>query len=152
VRLALDTNVMAYAEGLILTEADRAKNELALLLLDRAADEELVLARQTLAELHSVLVRKLRLSPIDAAERVWIWAERAEAVDTDEAVFQASLDLSADHGLQIFDAIILAAAAEARCELLLSEDLQDGFAFRGVVVTNPFGPAPDRRLRRLMEG
>jgi predicted nucleic acid-binding protein len=46
--------------------------------------------------------------------------------------------------------LILAAAVEARCDLLLTEDLQDGFAWRGVVVSNPFGPAPDRRLARLM--
>jgi len=33
---------------------------------------------------------------------------------------------------------------------LLSEDFHDGFAWRGVVVTNPFRPAPDRRLARLL--
>jgi len=33
---------------------------------------------------------------------------------------------------------------------LLSEDFHDGFAWRGVVVTNPFGPAPDRRVARLL--
>jgi len=35
------------------------------------------------------------------------------------------------------DAIILAAAADSGCRLLLSEDLQDGFSWRGVTVTNP---------------
>jgi predicted nucleic acid-binding protein len=48
------------------------------------------------------------------------------------------------------DAIILAAAVEARCDLLLSEDLQDGFAWRGVVVTNPFRAAPDGRIVELL--
>jgi predicted nucleic acid-binding protein len=71
-------------------------------------------------------------------------------IDTDAAVFKAALDLAGDHGLQIYDSLILAAAVEARCDLLLTEDLQDGFAWRGVVVTNPFGPSPDSRLTRLL--
>jgi hypothetical protein len=34
--------------------------------------------------------------------------------------------------------MILSAAADARCRLLLSEDLQEGFTWRGVTVVNPF--------------
>jgi predicted nucleic acid-binding protein len=49
-------------------------------------------------------------------------------------------DLATDHGLTIWDSVVLAAAAEAGCRLLLSEDLQDGFTWRGVTVTNPFAP------------
>jgi len=48
------------------------------------------------------------------------------------------MDLAAEHGLSIWDSVILAASAEAGCRLLLSEDLQDGFTWRGVTVTNPF--------------
>jgi len=50
-------------------------------------------------------------------------------------------DLASDHGLTIWDSVILAASAEAQCRLLLSEDLQDGFTWGGVTVTNPFAPA-----------
>jgi predicted nucleic acid-binding protein len=44
-----------------------------------------------------------------------------------------------DHQLPIWDALILAVAAESRCRLLLSEDFQNGFTWRGVTVVNPFG-------------
>ena len=54
----------------------------------------------------------------------------------------AAMDLAADHDLSIWDAVILAAAADAGCRLLLSEDMQDGFAWRGLTVANPFA---DRR-------
>jgi predicted nucleic acid-binding protein len=110
----------------------------------------MVLPRQALAELHSVLVRKAGCSPLEASGRLRAWTDRAAIVDTDAAVFDAALDLASDHGVPIFDAVILAAAVEARCDLLLSEDFRDGFAWRGVVVTNPFGEAPDRRLARLL--
>jgi predicted nucleic acid-binding protein len=37
------------------------------------------------------------------------------------------LALAADKGLQFWDALILATAADADCLLLLSEDFQEGF-------------------------
>jgi len=149
-RFAFDTNILVYAEGVERVAADAAKCATALRLVTALKAGTVVLPRQALAELHSVLVRKDGQSSAQAARRVRGWTERARVIDTDAAVFEVALDLAADHGLRIFDAIILAAAFEARCDLLLSEDFQDGFGWRGVVVTNPFGPAPDRRLARLL--
>jgi predicted nucleic acid-binding protein len=150
VRLAFDTNLIAYAEGVERVPADAAKRVLASHITDRTRGETLILARQTLAELHSVLIRKRRLSPTDASARTRLWMARAELIDTDAAVFDTALELACDHKLQIFDALILAAAGQGGCDLLLSEDMQDGFAWRGVVVTNPFGPSPDSRLARFL--
>lgn len=50
----------------------------------------------------------------------------------------SAADLASDHGLAIWDSVVLASAADAGCRLLLSEDLQDGFTWRGVTVANPF--------------
>ena len=50
----------------------------------------------------------------------------------------AAVDLAAEHSFDIWDAVILAVAAEAGCGLLLTEDLQDGFIWRGLTVSNPF--------------
>lgn len=50
----------------------------------------------------------------------------------------AAADLAANHRLGIWDAVVLSAAAAAGCRLLLSEDLQGGFTWNGVTVTNPF--------------
>ncbi|HZK98618.1 MAG TPA: PIN domain-containing protein [Caulobacteraceae bacterium] len=149
-RLALDTNILVYAERLNIGPGDLSKTAFAVHLVSRIRLGSMVLARQTLAELHRVLVRKGRKTPEEASARVRLWARDAELIDTDAAVFDGALELASNHGFQIFDAIILAAAVEARCDLLLSEDFQDGFAWRGVVVTNPFGPVPDRRLASLL--
>jgi predicted nucleic acid-binding protein len=59
-------------------------------------------------------------------------------------------DLASDHGLTIWDSVVLAASAEAECRLLLSEDLQEGFTWRGVTVTNPFAPALHPLLAALL--
>jgi predicted nucleic acid-binding protein len=50
------------------------------------------------------------------------------------------------------EAVIMAASARAGCRLLLSEDLQDGFTWSGLTVTNPFSPAPHVLLAALING
>ena len=56
---------------------------------------------------------------------------------------QAAQDLAADHQLGIWDAVILATAAQCRCRILLSEDFFSGFTWAGVTVINPFAdPSP----------
>ena len=49
-----------------------------------------------------------------------------------------AMELSVNHQLSAWDAVILSAAADAGCRLLLSQDLQDGFTWSGVTVVNPF--------------
>jgi predicted nucleic acid-binding protein len=46
--------------------------------------------------------------------------------------------LSRDSKLAFYDALIVAAAMDAGCELLCSDDLQDGQQFGAVTVVNPF--------------
>ena len=59
-------------------------------------------------------------------------------------------DLATDHRLSIWDAVILSAAPEAGCRLLLSEDLQEGLTWKGVTVTNPFSAAKNELLAGLL--
>jgi predicted nucleic acid-binding protein len=103
-----------------------------------------------LAELQHVLIRKEGRTVREASAVLEGWLRTSDLMPTNVDTFQAALELSADHQLQIYDAIILAAAAQAQCDLLLSEDLQDGFAWRGVTVANPFADKLEPRLARLL--
>ena len=40
--------------------------------------------------------------------------------------------------MPVWDALILTVAADQKCRLLLSEDFQHEFTWRGVTVLNPF--------------
>jgi predicted nucleic acid-binding protein len=71
-------------------------------------------------------------------------------VETSAAVMINAMDLATDHGLTIWDSVVLAASADAECRLLLSEDLQEGFTWRGVTVTNPFAPTLHPLLAALL--
>jgi len=133
-RVALDTNVLAYAEGL----GDEVRCNAALQLVEQLPVASVVLPAQTLGELMLVLTGKARRSSTAARDAVLGWADSFEVADSSWSAFQAALDLVVDHQLPMWDALVLAVAAENRCRLLLSEDFQNGFTWRGVTVADPF--------------
>jgi predicted nucleic acid-binding protein len=133
-RIALDTNVLAYAAGVNGHERQRA----ALELLGKLSESETFLPVQALGELFRVLVRKAKISPRLARATIIRYRDTYALVETSSGVFLSATDLAVDHQINIWDAVIFAAAAEAGCRLLLSEDLQEGFTWGGVTVVNPF--------------
>ena len=42
------------------------------------------------------------------------------------------------HGYYIYGALVVAAALEASCHILYSEDMHDGQAIDGLIIHNPF--------------
>lgn len=138
-RSAFDTNVLAYAEGLRLVDADDAKVIVASLLIGSILVEgAMVLSAQVQAELHHLLRKKAGYSATVSAEIVAEYANFATTIPTDLAVLTEAFELAEKHDLQTYDAIILAAATQGGCDVLYSEDMQDGFEWRGVKVVNPF--------------
>jgi predicted nucleic acid-binding protein len=135
VRVALDTNILAYAEGV----NGARKREQALDLLQRLPDHAVIVPAQALGELFNVLVIKAKRSRPLARTAVLAWRDAYAVSDTSAIVMVNAVDLSTDHRMKVWDAVMLSVAAESDCRLLLSEDLQDGFTWRGVSVTNPFG-------------
>jgi predicted nucleic acid-binding protein len=107
---------------------------------------------QVLAELFNVLVKKGRRSREDATAAVLSWGDVFPLVETTRDVLLGAADLASAHQLGIWDAGVLAGAADARCRLLLSEDLQDGFTWRGVTVASAFHSPRPPLLAALLEG
>ena len=146
-RAALDSNVIIYAEGL----AEDPRNKVAQDLLLAIPGGALVVPLQAAAETLRWLIKKAKLPRAKAARSVGRWIARYAVQPTDHAVMTSALELIEKHNFQVFDAIILAAAAEARAAVLLSEDMQDGFRWRGVTVANPFSDAPSPIIARLLK-
>jgi len=134
--VSLDTNVLAYAENV----NGPAKKRVALDLLQRLPPESTLIAVQALAELFSVLVRKAGWSRERARDAVSSWGVSYPLIETSSSVVLLAAELSVRHQLGWWDAVILSTAADARCRLFLSEDLQEGFTWSGVTVINPFAP------------
>lgn len=132
--VALDTNVVIYAEGV----NDAAREQRALYVIETLGQDSIVLPSQVIGELFHALTRKLGVPPSHAREICLEWRTTSGFQLSDEACWDDALELAATNGLQFWDSLILATAARAGCTLLLSEDLQNGFVFRGVTVVDPF--------------
>jgi len=62
----------------------------------------------------------------------------AECLPLTETIHDAAVELAARYNFHIYDALMVAAALEAGCSTLYTEDLQDGQRIRGLTVRNPF--------------
>ena len=145
-RVALDTNVLAYAEGVNGAQMRKA----ALELVERLPEGTALLPVQTLGELFNLLVRKAKRSPGRARKAILSWRDAFPLIETSAEVMLAAADLATDHQLGIWDSVVLSAAAESGCRLLLTEDLQEGFTWKGVTVTNPFATSKHELLAALL--
>jgi len=145
-RVALDTNVLAYAEGVNGAQMRKA----ALELVERLPEGTALLPVQTLGELFNLLVRKAKRSPCRARKAILSWRDAFPLVETSADVMLAAADLATDHQLSIWDSVVLSAAAESGCRLLLTEDMQEGFTWKGVTVTNPFATSKHELLAALL--
>ncbi len=145
-RVALDTNVLAYAEGV----GDERRCSAAILLVEQLSSNVVVLPAQTLGELSRVLTGKAKRSAEQAREAVLGWADSFEVADSTWFAFQSALDLTVDHQLPMWDALVLAVAAENRCRLLLSEDFHNGSNWRGLTMVNPSISSPSPLLASLL--
>jgi predicted nucleic acid-binding protein len=136
-RIALDTNVLACAEGVNGADRQAAANRI----LRDLAEDDIVIPAQALAELFVLLTRKVRRPAPETREAVLGWHDACLIVDTSAGVLLDAMELVVSHKFALWDAIMLAAAAASGCRLLLSEDMQDGFIWRGVTIRNPFAGA-----------
>ena len=127
----VDTNVLAYAYDADSGEkGERAREVLAD--IDGA-----VVSTQVVLEFFAVLTRKLGLTR-EVAEEATESLMDLEVVATDARLVREGLRISRDHDISHWDGMIIAAAAASGCEVLLTEDLNDGQVIEGVRVVNPF--------------
>lgn len=129
----LDTNLVVYA----FDRADQAKQRVAIEVLE--GKERLVVSSQVLLESFWVLTRRLA-EPLDEnqASEVIDQLCTLPVVSTDPQLVQRAIKTSLRYDIAIWDALIVEAARAAGCHRVLSEDLQTGQDFDGVVIENPF--------------
>ena len=126
-----DTNVLIYS-----VEEEGVKRRQALEAL--AAQPVVVISAQVVAEFVNAGLRK-KLAPPDEVRRIALrYLDTYPVVTNDEAVLRRGLGYHERYGLQWWDALVVAAAVEARCPTLYSEDMQDGQEIDGTTIVNPF--------------
>ncbi|HUF09376.1 MAG TPA: PIN domain-containing protein [Rhodothermales bacterium] len=130
-----DTNVLIYAVSTVLE--DEAKKKRALSLLD---ESDLALSVQVLQEFYVQATRASRPGALTHHEAVLFLTSltrfHVEAITMD--VMFSAFELRERFDLSYWDAAILAAARNAGCQTVLSEDFNTGQDYDGVRVLNPF--------------
>lgn len=145
--VSFDTNILVYASGAGTTEKQSRASDL---LIRGMLGGSGVLLLQALAEFSNVALRKYRLRNDDVEAMLSAWQATMP-------VHAATLDdLAAAHGavrghnVQFWDAMFWATARRVGVRCILSEDFQDGRVLDGVTLLNPFNPANDALIDRLM--
>ena len=125
----LDSNVLLY-----LASSDARKAAIAEALLAEGGTINV----QVLNEVANVARRKMGLSWPEVGDFLAAVRGLLRVEPPTLATHERGLALAAHYGMSLYDAMIAAAALEAGCGVLLSEDMQDGMELGGVRVENPF--------------
>ena len=126
----LDTNVLVYLVSEDQVKADRA---------EAIVREGGVISVQVLNELTNVARRKMRMTwpNIHALLSTLRGLLTVQSITIE--THETGLGLAERYGLSTYDAMIAASALLADCDVLWSEDMQDGMALSdGLRIVNPF--------------
>lgn len=136
-RFFIDTNIFVYS----FDQTAPAKARLASQVIRRAlTTQKGVISFQVVQEFFNVALRRFS-HPMNAADAEQYFAVTLRpllAIHSSPALYLEALHYQSRHKLSWYDSLIAAAAQQAQCEVLLTEDLQHGQQFGSLRVENPF--------------
>jgi len=129
--IAVDTNILIY----IFDKTDslkHLKSKIRLL-------ESPKISSQIVSEFINVAKRVLGKTKKEIIEKCTEWLAFGELVNVTFETLKLASRLIEKYDFQIFDAIIVASALEANCDILYSEDMHHGLIVEGrMKIINPF--------------
>lgn len=136
-RSFLDSNVVVYAFDQTSPEKSQVAQQL---IADGAAEKQGIISYQVVQEFINVALRGFRvvLSRSDLESFVLTALFPMMAVSPSPALIMQALGLQDAHQLNWYDSLIVAAALQAKCKILYSEDFQHGRRFGDLRIENPF--------------
>ena len=130
----IDTNVFVY----FVDRRDLRKQAIARELISAAfGNPQYLIAWQVLNEFANVALAKLSMTEDEVCEYVSCFRSIAVRMPKPELTERA-LMIRKRHGIQFYDALIVAAAEANGCDEILTEDLNDGQIYCGIKAVNPF--------------
>ncbi len=128
-RMFLDTNILVYA---LLDEGIKQQTSLELL------QSGCVISTQVLNEFAQVARKKAKLEWQEITELSNAIQSLTEIVPLDLAIHNRALQMATDFGYSFYDSLIIAAASETNCNVLISEDMQHSQKIDDITISNPF--------------
>lgn len=136
-RFFLDTNIFVYSFDQ--TAAAKARKATQLI-REALMTQKGVVSYQVVQEFFNVALRRFSqpMRAADAEQYLSTVFRPLLGVHSSPALYAEALRLYAQSRLSWYDALIVSSAMQARCDLLLTEDLQHGQRFGSLQVSNPF--------------
>lgn len=131
----LDTNVLLY----LFDNTAPSKQKIAQNLIEEGLhDGSACISFQVIQESLNVLTKKLMASQEDTVRFLEDVLLPLCTVYSHEALYRQAVDWRYRYKYSMYDSLILAAADDAGCSVLLSEDLQHGQVIGALRIENPF--------------
>lgn len=131
-----DTNVLVYAFDDYAPDKQAKAREL---LRGYGSSGELVLSTQVLQEFYVVVTAKLKKSiSLKVAEEIVCDLASFPLVQINKGLIIRAMQRHQQQMLSFWDSLIIEAALHAQCNILLTEDMQDGFQVESLTIQNPF--------------
>jgi predicted nucleic acid-binding protein len=136
-RFFLDTNIFVYS----FDRTAPAKAEKAGKLITKALETQKgVVSYQVVQEFFNVALKRFShpMRVADAEQYLGTVFRPLLSVHSSASLYGEALRFQAKTGLSWFDSLIVSAALQANCDLVLTEDLQHGQRFGSLRIENPF--------------
>jgi len=132
VKTFIDTNILIYA----FTADEPVKQETALKFLNSCLP---VISTQVIKEFSNVLLKKTNISLLDIQELINEIIDVADVANEGIGLIFAAFDIHRRYKYSFYDSLIIATAINSRCQVLISEDMQDGQIINErLKIVNPF--------------
>jgi predicted nucleic acid-binding protein len=135
-KVFLDSNIIVYAYD---THEPEKLVKAQSLLKSWIIQESAVVSSQVLGEFFVVVTQRIKepLSADEAMEIIEVLSVLPVA-EIDLSLVKRAIETHKVYGISYWDSLIVAAAERTGCLKLVSEDLNDGQEYNGIVVENPF--------------
>jgi len=136
-RFFLDTNIFVYTFDSGSPEKAAQSTKLIKSAIETRGG---IVSYQVVQEFFNVALRRFAkpMSSADAEQYLSTTFRPLLSVHSSPALYGEALRIGGRFRLAWYDSLIVASAIEGQCDILYSEDFQDGQQFGTVVISNPF--------------
>jgi predicted nucleic acid-binding protein len=130
-KFALDSNILIYNHSL--------DHENKRLIARDFFKKNPIVSSQVISEYLNVMKRNFKMEKLELMQLCSLWLEKCFVQPVIFSTIKLAQDLVGKYDFQVFDGIIVAAALEADCDILYSEDMQNGQIIENMLkIVNPF--------------
>jgi|SRR5208283_5407112 len=136
-RFFLDTNIFVYSFD---TSSPKKAAQANKMIRNAIETRGGIVSYQVVQEFFNVALRRFAkpMSSVEAEQYLSATFRPLLSVHSSPALYGEALRIGAKFRLPWYDSLIVASAIEGQCDVLYSEDFQDGQQFGSVTICNPF--------------